>query len=336
MVIMRASGLDDLDLQILHALQVEPRVPWTALAPILGSDPATLARRWARIERAGFAWLTTLPGSADESAAAIIEFSCAPGQATRTAEELSLDPSVYSIDLTSGRRDLVATLVAPNDAELAEAVIERFGRLTGVRSVQSHIVNLTLRLGSNWTVRALSDAQVDRIPAPRPPRAGSARHVDPTVVEGMRRVLERDGRASYGTIAERLGISPQRAGDYLARLRQTDRLLIRADVSGPYSTWPIVSWFFIQAPTATIESSAAKLAEMPEVQFATVVTGPYNVIVAVSSKSRAEVVRREADLERSLPGARIVDRSMVLRVHKHLGRLISPEGFATGESIPLA
>ena len=50
--------LDDGDLALIHALQVAPRVSWAQAGQVLGTSPAALAERWARLRSSGLAWVT--------------------------------------------------------------------------------------------------------------------------------------------------------------------------------------------------------------------------------------------------------------------------------------
>lgn len=323
---MKTSALDSHDLQLIHALQIEPRVAWSALQPALEMSSVTLARRWQRITSKGIAWQSALISSLEQGA--IVELSCIPGATMKTAEEAAEDPRVQSIDITTGGRDLVLTFAAADAEELADYAIERFGRYDGVRAVHTHVLADVFRLGSQWTVRALAAEQISAIPTQRPPRAGSAKAVPPEIAHGLRDALEQDVRMGFVELGARTGISAQRAADYVARLRGNGSLVLRTDVAGPFSTWPVVSWYFIQAPPQTLLGAEASLAQLPEVQFAASATGQHNLIVALSARSLSELAHRETALECAFPGARIADRSLVLRMHKHLGHRIGADGRA--------
>lgn len=332
---MKNFELQQIDLQIINALQIEPRAPWTVLSGILGLDSVTLARRWERIISSGCAWSVAMEDAGHRGSTAIVEVQCHPGQVLRTAEQASLDRDIISIDLTSGSRDIVMTLTARDDDELAEYILTRLGTLPGVRSTRTYILNSILKLGANWTVQALSAAQVNSIPRFRPPRAAAAKVVPEQLATGIVRVLEKDVRASNTELSRELGISGQRASDALATLRMQQALDLRIHVAQQYSNWPAVTWYFLQVPVASlVEGDDAWLA-MPEIQFAGVAFGEFNLIVALTSRSRADALRLEAVLESRIPGARVADRSTVIRVHKHLGHLLAPSGRATGQIVSL-
>ncbi|MEK0100560.1 AsnC family protein, partial [Streptomyces sp. A475] len=49
---------EETDLALVDALQTDPRAPWSRIGPAVGVDATTAARRGARLERAGLAWVT--------------------------------------------------------------------------------------------------------------------------------------------------------------------------------------------------------------------------------------------------------------------------------------
>lgn len=322
------SALEALDLQILNAMQLDPRIPWNAVARIVGVDAATVARRWARIESEGRAWISLTEGPRRMPVAAFIEFSCEPGRVLEVADRVAVDDRVASLDLTAGRRDLLATLFARTEDALADHVLSELGALPGVRSMQTHVLDRIMRIGSDWSLGTLSAEQRARIPMPRPPRAGSAKRVDPALADALVELLRRDGRASFAELGAALGISAQRAADAVARLRRSGDVVLRVDVALRQSNWPVAAWYFIQAPAGTVIGSSAALADLDAVQVAASVTGPYPLIVAAGATSRAEALDFEAQLERRLPRARVADRSLILRVRKHLGRALDARGLA--------
>ncbi|MDO5745566.1 MAG: Lrp/AsnC family transcriptional regulator [Micrococcaceae bacterium] len=332
---MKNIELDGLDLQIINALQIEPRASWSSLAPVIGVDSLTLARRWERITAHGLAWPVAMLHDSRSASNAIVEVQCHPGQVLDTARHASRDPAISSIDLTSGTRDIIMTLGARNDDELADYILTRLGKLPGVRSLRTYILNSTLKLGSKWTLRALSPAQAGRVPRFRPPRAAAAKVVPGTLASRLVGLLEQNLRSTNTELGQALGIGSQRVADAIATLRTEGILDLRVHLSQNYSNWPVVTWYFLQVPSISLLATDHAWLSMPEIQFAGVTFGQYNLIVALTAHSRADTLRLEAELEGRIHGARVVDRSAVIRVHKHIGHILDASGCATGEIVSL-
>lgn len=309
---------DEVDRRLLHALQVDPRASWTDLAPAVGVDAVTLARRWDALSSAGVAWVT---GYLERnSQLALIEIECQPLRIPDTVAELEHDPHVVVLDYTSGSRDLLVTVRADDLAALSDYVVQSIGSLPGVRSARTHVVGEVLIDGSSWRLRELDTEEVSRIPPPRPPRSRAARRVPPEVRSAIEHELWRDGRVRIGTIAERHGIAAQRVSDGIATMRQNGELLLRTDVARAVTGWPIYTWYFVEVPARTIEAARTSIAKVPEVRLAVTSSSRYNLILAVWLRQLSDVNRFEAALESALPGARIADRSVVLRIGVHMGR----------------
>lgn len=323
MVCMQEIILDRTDERLLHALQIEPRASWSDLAPVVGADAVTLARRWSRLRDDGIAWVT---GHASGLQGALIEVECAPSRAPEVAASLQLDPRAWIVDYLSGSRDLLVTAFVSNLAELTDYVLDGLGGLRGINSVRTLPINEVLIGGSRWRLRALDSSDVQRVPAPRPPRSRAARMVPADVRRAVLTELWRDGRAPVSEIAERHGISAQRISDAIATMRQNGELVLRTDIARTASAWPVYTWYFIESPNRTIEATRRAITSVPEVRMAVTSSSRYNLILAVQLHRIADVGRFEGALENALPGARIVDRSIVLRASKHMGRPLDADG----------
>ncbi|WP_254716479.1 AsnC family protein [Actinomadura sp. WMMB 499] len=84
---MHTSGtLDELDHQLVTALQTAPRADWRRIGAALGVDGSTAARRWARLSGAGLAWLACYPVAVEwvNPVVAFIEIDCSPNGCTRS------------------------------------------------------------------------------------------------------------------------------------------------------------------------------------------------------------------------------------------------------------
>src|SRR5262245_21675097 len=127
-----SDHLDELDLGLIHALQVNPRASWTVVGRVLRLDPVTAARRWQRLTESGVAWATTYPLLSEGLTAAIVELECRPGLAGSVARTLADDPRALIVEVTSGTRDVLATVCAPA-AELPGYLLHTVGGIPGIR-----------------------------------------------------------------------------------------------------------------------------------------------------------------------------------------------------------
>lgn len=324
---MSMFDLDDMDRRLLHALQIEPRAPWNELADVVGADAATLARRWARLRDAGLAWTT---GYFTRGQDALLEVRCELSRLNAVAAAVSADAITVGVDFTSGSRDLLLLVRAPDLGALSAYVADRLGALPGVRSVYTHLGNELLVDGASWRLRALTPGQVAAIRPPRPPRARAARQVSDELRHAIEREVALDGRARIATIAERSGFAPQRVADALATLRDSGELQFRTDMARAASGWPIYAWYFVEAPAKTVQAAKTSIAAVPEVRLAFTAASRYNLILAVWLRTLAEVNRFEIALEGALEGSRIADRAVVMRIAKHITHTIGPDTRATG------
>lgn len=323
---MQDLVFDERDLRLLHALQVRPRAPWTTLAPTVGADPVTLARRWEQLQEQGLAWVGCYPGVGTGAVTAILEIECAPASMSPVAEELANDPEVLTIDLTAGGRDMVVTLICPDDAALARYVLDRLSTVEGVRSMRTHRTIQVVADAQVWRLRSLSVGEVRALERAVPAPAQSLRQVPADIEEGLAAILRKDARASVTSISGELGISQARVRSALNTVLAQQRVVIRLEVARPYSGWPVYVWFFMRAPATQVGSVAGKLVGLDEVRLVTTTVGSYSLVVAVWLRRIEDITLLERHLGERLPFAEIVDRSIVLRTPKHLGIRLDASG----------
>ncbi|MBN9621678.1 MAG: Lrp/AsnC family transcriptional regulator, partial [Actinobacteria bacterium] len=193
--------LDETDSRLLHALQIEPRATWQDLAPVVGVDPGTLARRWHRLRSDGIAWST---GYRPAGQMAMLELECEHGQLQAVAEGLRKDREALVVDYSSGSRDLLVLAEADDLQAMSHYSVDRLGQVAGIRSVRTHLINELLMEAVSWRLRSLSPAEVHRIPPPRPPRPALLRGaVQPARLPGDLGPRRAPGRAPGGPAAAR-------------------------------------------------------------------------------------------------------------------------------------
>jgi hypothetical protein len=93
---------------------------------------------------------------------------------------------------------------------------------------------------------------------------------------------------------------------------------------------------FMQVPASSIDRLRSSLARVDEVRLAVLSASQYNLIMSVWLRNLTDINRLEGLLENSIQGTRIADRSLVIQIGKHLGRILDEDGRATGTSVPLA
>lgn len=105
---------DELDAQILHALQLAPRVSFRRIASVVGATEQTVARRYHRLRRDGVVRVVGLENRwADGDADWVCRIRAAPDRISRLADALVRRPDVSHANVLAGWTDLVCVIRAP-------------------------------------------------------------------------------------------------------------------------------------------------------------------------------------------------------------------------------
>ncbi|WP_284974615.1 Lrp/AsnC family transcriptional regulator [Arthrobacter sp. efr-133-TYG-104] len=323
---MQEYLLDERDLRLLHALQIRPRAPWTALAPVVGADAVTLARRWQALQDSGLAWITSYKGPGAKYAGAIVEIDCVPASIAPVTEELARDTEVLSIDQVAGGRDLVVTVQCRSEAALGEFVLDKLPSVSGVTSTRTHRGIKLLADAQVWRLRSLNERDANRLAIDLPEPGNGQRGVPADVENGLAKILALDGRATIADIAGWLGISQTRAKNALSALLAEKRLIMRLEVARPYTPWPLAVWYFLRVPATHVEDVAGKLTGLNEVRLVATTAGMYSILMTVWLRRVEDMTVLERQLGERLPFAEIMDRSIVLRTPKHMGIRLTTDG----------
>ncbi|MGO4590083.1 Lrp/AsnC ligand binding domain-containing protein [Paenarthrobacter sp. 2TAF44] len=323
---MQDFDFDERDLKLLHALQIRPRAPWTALAPGVGADAVTLARRWNFLSGEGLAWVATYRGLGSKVAFALAEIECSPASMASVTEELAADPDVLSMDHTAGGRDMVITVMSRDDASLGRFILDRLPAVKGIRSTRTHPGINLLADARSWRLRSLTDHEAKLIERAAPQPSPAAKGASADLEEQLFWILRADGRASITEISQKLGISPPRAKSALGAALAQDRIVVRLEMARTFSPWPVNVWYFLRVPATQVEAVAARLVGLGEVRLVLTTGGLYSIVMAIWLRRLEDMTILERQLGERLPIVEIMDRSVVLRTPKHVGVRLDPSG----------
>jgi len=329
--------LSDDDRALIGALQVAPRASWTDIGSALGISGVTAARRWKRLSTEGTAWVTAAPGMvrSAQQCLAYVEIDCAPARRTEVAAQRAQCECVVTVEITTGTADILATVAAADLTTLSHYLLDDLGRMDDVLRTRVRIATKIYSEGSGWRLVEPPPAALRILQRARPDgESPGGLDGEPVAMSSderrIARLLTVNGRASYAELAGTTGLSPTTVRRHVSRLLGARVLLPRTDMAAELSGTPVQVYLWADAPADQLPASARALTQLRQVRLCATVSSAPSMVLSAWLHTVEEVHRLELTIARQLPQLRIVDRLIVLRTVKRIGRLVDSQGRAVG------
>ncbi|MEU9519656.1 Lrp/AsnC family transcriptional regulator [Streptomyces sp. NPDC048224] len=329
-----SAAVSELDLALVHALQVRPRAAWTDLAPLLGVTSVTLARRWERLAGEGLAWVSAVPGPAFShgGCTAFVFLRCAPAARERLAARIAELPEAATVELLApGRADLMLDVLAPDLASVHRFVHEQLAALPDVLDLECVFATSLYTEGSRWRLGSLDATQLSVLGRPgTADQAGGSLGDLNTLDRDLLYALVRDGRTRFTDLADLTGTSAATVRRRLHRLTASGIVGFRCDVAPVVSGLPVSVTFRGRAPAHDVNRLHRTLATLTECRLLAAVTGSDNVLATFWLRDMGAVQQRETAACAQLPALSITERVVGIRTVKRMGHLLNDAGRRTG------
>ncbi|MDI5961228.1 Lrp/AsnC family transcriptional regulator [Streptantibioticus silvisoli] len=328
--------LSEGSLEIVDALQISPRAPWSLVGEVLQVDPVTVRRRWERLTGDGTAWVSAYVGSQASSTVTtgFLEISCEPGRSHDVAHAMAHWNNVVTVQYVAGQHDLLAIVFAADFVQMSQLLLVDLPSLPGVSRVRSSLATRMFEATGQWRLGVLSAAQVRRLRTAAPRRAGSTERPFASPDRDLFRALSQDGRGSNVTLGSRLSLSARQVQRRLTALLARDEVMVRCDVARSLVGWPSAALLWFSVPEDRLEEVGRKLGARHEVRTCAALADERNLLLSVGLRSIGDLHGLVSDITAQFPYARIRERNLVLRQEKLCGHLLDAAGRTVG-SVPL-
>lgn len=321
------DGVDELDVALLDALHVNPRVSFEELGRVLDISPVTAARRWRRLVSTGRAWVSSAIGPRLPVKGALFEAECRPGAASAVADDLASRPQVFSVNITTGEDNIYALVAAADQPLLSELVIDVLPATAGLLRVQSALITEPFS-GTRWRLGGLNSSQV-RAVLPDPATSGHAHQFD-TLDRALFLALQRDGRLSCRALAAAVGESEPVVRRRMSLLTGSGLVAFRTDFARVEAGWLTGVALKIRVTGSPVAAVGRTLVQYPEIRFCVAIVGggAANLFCTMQVHNVAAYHAVMTRLLDEHPGVAVLDTRVVLRSVKSWGRLLGPDGRA--------
>jgi DNA-binding Lrp family transcriptional regulator len=304
------ESVDDVDRGLIHALHLDGRASFAAIAAVLGVSENTVARRYKRLRQAG---ALRVVGSANGfllgRASWTIRIRCTPDVATPIATALARRPDTFWVHILSGGTEISCNLQAADTATRDALLMDKLPRSTRVLDVSAHAV-----LGgatTEWAgLRHLTDEQAARL---RP---------DPPTNEPL--PLDAEDHA----LLTALGPSESATRRRLTRLRAAGVLVFDLDVLPEVLGHHAQARLWLTVRPRGLAATAAIMADHPETSFTAVTTGRTNLVATVICRDQADLYRYLTERIGALDDVHTIETAPLMRTVKRAGQVseIRPSG----------
>ena len=317
--------LDSLDRKIAHALQIDGRMPFTAIGTALGVSDQTVARRYRKLRSTDALRVIGLTEARRRGQVEwVVRLRCVPGAAEPIAAALAARPDTSWVSLTSGGTEIVC--FTRTQAQRPGHLLGRLPRTPRVVAVTAHCLLRTFYGGATgWQPRAdaLTADELARLPTSTPPVDDAPVTITPDD-ESLLAELARDGRAALRTLAAATGWSESTAQRRLEHLRHSGVLFFDVDIDLGLLGFTSEAMLWLSVPPTRLADLGAALATHPEVAFAAATTGPTNLVAMVGCQDVDALYDYIATRLASLDAISHLETAPVIHVVKRAGALIKP------------
>ncbi|MEU5027177.1 Lrp/AsnC family transcriptional regulator [Streptomyces milbemycinicus] len=330
---MNSDAFDELDRQLVQALQLDGRAPFSRIADVLGVSDQTVARRYTRLRTAG---TIRVLGLTDPAALGevvwLLRVQCTPDAAVSVAEAMARRSDTSWVSLMSGGTEISGITRAASGEDSDALLLRKLPSTPRVVGVAAHCVLHEYFGGPQGLVSKsgmLTPRQIERLVVPvvqRPP-GGRARLDDGD--RQLLAVLARDGRAGLGELATATGWSQSTVRRRLAELRADGTLYFDVDYHHRMFDHGSTAVLWLSVLPAQLAAAGQAVAEHPEAAFVCATTGPHNLLAVVVCRDVRHLYEYLTTRVAALPGVRGMETSPTIRRVKGPGPLLlSPRGAA--------
>ncbi|MHA6763503.1 Lrp/AsnC family transcriptional regulator [Streptacidiphilus sp. PAMC 29251] len=319
---MKSRVYDSLDRQLVHALQLDGRAPFSRVAQALGVSDQTVARRYSRLRGEGALQVLGLTNPAALGEVQwIIRVQCTPDAASSVAEALARRDDTAWVSLTSGGTEINCVTRAPSSHTGNSLLLQRLPRTPSVVGVTAYCVLHTYFGGAMSLVNKSDTLTPEQIGQLRPgpdqlPVATAAEGSAGVLDEADHRMLallQRDGRTGLAELAAASGRSQSSVRRRMADLQAGGVLYFDIDFERQIFDLDNAVMLWLSVSPSQLAETGQALADHPEVAYVCATTGPTNLHAVVICSDIPSLYAYLTTRIAALDAVRQVETAPVLR-----------------------
>jgi DNA-binding Lrp family transcriptional regulator len=311
--------MDDLDRQIVLALQLNGRASWKQVAQALDVPESTVTRRGQALLASRTVAVT---GVLDHLRCGLgisvyMRFRSRPGRALAVARAVAELSTPRFVTVMTGSFDVAAEVVVKSHRDLT-TVLTELDCLDDVLESESMVVIRKFTAFEEWDPGTLGGSATDVLRSGGTVTDYAHRDwVEPEQLSDQEfqiaRVLANDGRATYAAVAARTGVSESTAARRVESLVKRGCLRFRTlfDASSVGLDVEFLLWLTVEPEH--VDEVGERLAKQPSTRYVSAATGRYNMILQGVLPGYGDLYPYTTHVIGELPG--VVSADLTLQVH---------------------
>jgi DNA-binding Lrp family transcriptional regulator len=318
---VKAFKLDLLDKQIIHAVIIDGRTPFSRIAAVVGVSEQTVARRYRRMHAAGVLRVTGVPDTQLLGHSEwVVRLQCVPDAAAAVAAALARRPDTFWVQLTSGGTE-IGCVVKPTDGSPDDLLLRQLPASRRIVAISAQLLLHMFRGGAEHWAGAISALTAEQAAAlSAGPAAGDGGRPPANALGPGDRVLlaelARDGRASYADLAQATHWHESTVRRRVEDLRAAGLLYLDVDVDEAAFGITTRAHLWMSVTPARLAAVGAAMAQHPEIPFVAATTGASNLMASVLCRDDDALYRYLTERIASLDGVTAVEVTPIMRTAK--------------------
>lgn len=320
--------VDELDLQLAHALQVDGRASFTRIATVLGVSDQTVARRYGRLRSSRALRVVGLtdPDSTGDTQW-YVRVKATPDAAQSIARALVRRPDTSWVMLVAGGTEIICTVRSSSGEREDDLLLSALPRTSRVLEVQASCRLHQYFGGQNGAVEKLGLLRPDQIATLVDARAVPRPSHQPVILDpvdrGILDELALDGRCSLDHLATATSTPAPTVRRRLEALRDRAVLFFDVELDNRLLGRSVEAVLWLKVEPAALHKAGTALGAHPEVAFAAACTGSSALLAYVVTPDPASLYEYLTTSIATLPGVREVESAPVIRLLKGPGARVT-------------
>ena len=283
----KSASVDDLNVRIVHCLQVAPRASFAVIASVLGVSEQTVARRYRKLRGNG---VTRVIGFVDPTPLGqqswMLRLFCRPDASVQIGEALARRDDVQWVAVMGGGTEVDCVLRPRSVGDQDQILLRQLPRTVQITGIEAASVLHVFRGSTtqDWRVGVpfLTARQEARLVEGTPRRTDRMTELT-DADEPLLRALMQDGRTRYADLrAAAEGRTEAQVRRRVTELREAGLLYFDVDLDDAAFGFLLVARVLLTVAPAHLDAVGQAVGSHPSVRFAAATTGPTSISASVA------------------------------------------------------